>query len=949
MNSTRLPLATYRLQFNRNFTFQHAIELIGYFDELGITDLYASPIMKARPESTHGYDSIDPAKIHLEIGSEEDFIQMASMLKQKGMGLILDIVPNHMCISNAGNHWWVDLLENGPSSLYAPYFDVYWDHPKKELKNKILLPILAHPLGKVIEDQELKIYYHDGSFSLDYKERDLPLNLKSWPAILNLAINYLNNQSLPPHSVDILELDSILDALDFLPEIQETDPHICKKRHQEKELIKKRLGQLTANNPSILYAIKVSLAIINGNYQDPNSFDLLEQILKMQAYRLSYWRLTNDLINYRRFFEINDLACLHTERLDVFEAVHVKVFDFIAAGWVTGLRVDHIDGLYDPKAYLERLQLKQPLAFNIYTIVEKILVGREKLNTSWPIHGTTGYDYLNLINGLFIVQEHHYQLQQFYDNFIGFHNVLDLITYNCKKLILLFSMSSELYILAHRLEGISEQHRSSYDFSFENLRLGLRELIACFPVYRTYITNKLKQVTDVDYRVISDAITMAKQHNLEGDHLIFDFIQSVLLLQDPPGLTSEQIQTRKEFILRFQQLTGPVMAKGFEDTALYRAYPLISLNEVGMDAKSFGIQVHEFHEANQERLQNWPHTLLTTFTHDTKRSEDARARLNVLSEEPHKWKEAINRWRHINKSKKLELNHMEVPDWNEEYLLYQTLVSSWPIDYRKSHDSIYLERIQKYMLKALKEAKIHTSWTLPNENYEAAISEYVSRILDCTNENQFLNEIEQYIEPIIKAGRLNSLSQLLLKMSSPGVPDFYQGSELWEMTLVDPDNRQPIDYEQRQNGLRYIKEAYEKDFKGLIKELWLNHDNGLLKLYLTWIGLNFRKRNPNLFQRGEYIPINISGEKSRHVIAFARRYEEKVCIIAAGRFFTLLADLKTHWPPVGNIWKEAKMDALPIFYGNYRDIISGLEIRIDQQIPLTELFVHFPFAILEVF
>lgn len=936
MNNFRIPVSTYRLQFNHDFTFKQAVELVDYFNELGITDLYASPIMKAKAESNHGYDAIDPAKINPEIGSEEEFSRLSSLLKQKNMGFILDIVPNHMCISDSGNLWWLDLLENGPGSIFAPYFDIYWDHPNKELKNKVLLPILSLPIGKIIEQQNLKVFYANGSFSLDYAGRYLPLNPKSWPIILKPAIDFLLKKT-DEENPDILELNSILAALDNLPELQEIDPIRSKQRHREKEVIKKRLSFFD-KNPLFLESIQKSLNAVNGNPNDPRSFDLLEHLLKEQAYRLSYWRLTNDLINYRRFFEINDLACLHSEKLEVFEVIHSKVFEFVSKGWVTGLRIDHLDGLYDPKGYLERLQAKQPNQVNLYTIIEKILLGKERLNKDWPINGTTGYDFLNQVNGLFVQAEHRFLIQQFYDQFIGFHNDLEEVIYPCKKLILLFSMSSELNLLAQRLEVISQQHRSSYDLAFENLRWGLRELIACFPVYRTYIGPKDQQVSATDEKIINYAADRAKEMNPEGDSLVFEFIKTVLFLQHPPGLDEKQIEFRREFIQRFQQLTGPVMAKGFEDTALYRAYPLSSLNEVGMDAKNFGTKPEEFHQANCERAKNWPYTLLTTFTHDTKRSEDARARINVLSENPYRWKEAINQWRHLNKPKKLNLDSREVPDWNEEYLLYQTLVCSWPDDGRQE-PMLYVDRIQKYMLKALKEAKVHTSWINPNENYEKAVSEFVAHILDRSRENPFLDEFEIFIQEIIKAGKLNSLSQLLLKISSPGIPDFYQGSEMWEWTLVDPDNRQPVDYENRKKALDYLKEMYGKDRSGLIKELWEN--DPMLKMYVTWIGLNFRKSNSDLFQLGEYIPINVEGGSKLNFVAFARKHAEKACIVVSGRFFTQITDLKNHWPPLEYTWEQAWIDIPADFYGTYRDVYGGLEIKLEDSVEISKLFYTF--------
>lgn len=918
-----IPLATYRLQFNHEFTFKQAIDLVDYLYELGISDIYASPVMKARADSMHGYDAIDLAKINPEVGTEEELAHLATLLQEKGMGIILDIVPNHMCIADSGNRWWADLLENGSKSIYAGYFDIYWDHHLEELKGKVLLPILAQPLGKVLESLELKVFYKKGIFFLDYLGRSLPLSPKSWSLILEEVLSERNMQEVAIK----IELEEIIKKINTL------DLYDSNSRHKEKESIKRRMAHLDKHS-FFQEAVATVLHFINSK----NGIDFLEKILKEQAYRLSYWRLTNNLINYRRFFEINDLACLHTECLKVFEAVHHAVFNYIAHGWIRGLRLDHVDGLYDPKQYLIRLQKKQPRADGIYTIVEKILVGPEKLPGDWPVQGTSGYDYLNLLNGLFVVPEHRYLFQQLYDQFIGFRNVLDEITYDCKKLILSFSMASELSLLTYRLERISEQHRTSYDFSHEHLHNGLREVIACFPVYRTYIGQNDRQVSKEDQNIILAAITKAKALNSQEDHLVFDFIESVLLLQYPHGLTSEQIQFRKEFVFRFQQLTGPVMAKGFEDTALYRAYPLASLNDVGMNAKSFGIQPGEFHSINHERQQKWPYTLLSTSTHDTKRSEDVRARINVLSENPHIWKEAVQSWRRLNKDKKLDLDYLEVPDWNIEYLLYQTLVGTWTSETQPD----YLDRIQKYMVKALKEAKIHSSWIQPHEEYENSLTEFIARILDRSAENPFLSELELFAKPLVKAGRLNSLSQVLLKIMSPGIPDFYQGSEFWQLTLVDPDNRQPVDYFRRKQALRTLKDSYTTNPLQCFKELW-QEDEGSLKMLFTWIALNFRKAHPELFQLGEYLPIQ---SKSQNIVAFARKYQEQVCIIVVGRFFTRVTDLNIHWPPIDKVWKNEEFVFPPSMYGTYKDVLSGTLYTIDASIKISSLFSHLPFVLL---
>lgn len=906
-----IPTATYRCQFNHQFTFKQAIELIDYFDELGITDIYASPITKARARSLHGYDVVDHNQIDPEIGTEEEFARLSQLLQQKGMGLILDIVPNHMCIADAGNKWWDDVLENGPNSIYADYFDILWDHPKVELKNKVVLPILAEPFGQAIDNQDFSICYREGEFYLKYKSFQLPLNPQSWHIIFE-------SEATPE---DLLNLSKTLEKLSGISDRNE--------RHHEKENIKNLLKQLIEKSPAMQDFIQARLHNINGVKGNPHSFDQLEQLLKEQSYRLSFWRLTNDLINYRRFFDVNELACLHVEKSDVFEAVHQLVFRCIKNEWVTGLRVDHVDGLYDPKKYLEQLQEKCGQKF--YIVVEKILIGQEKLHADWPVFGTTGYDFLNSINGIFVVHDHAYQMQQLYDFFIGSHQKLSEIVFKCKKLILSLFMSNELRVLVNHLEEISKQHRWTYDFSTENLQAALGDLIACFPVYRSYIRPEDKDVSREDQIILLKAIDGIRKISEGSQQLIIDYLQSVLMLQDEQGLNVEQIQARRKFVLQFQQLTGPVMAKGFEDTALYQAYPLASLNDVGMDAESFGYTVEEFHEQNQFRLLNWPHTLLATFTHDTKRSEDVRARINVLSENPLGWKEALYRWKALNKSKKKFLENFEVPDANEEYLFYQTLIGTWP---GLKKDEVYVKRIQEYMLKAIKEAKIHTSWIKPDEQYEKDMLDFVKDVLEDSQNSEFLIDFDQFVQPIIKAGRYNSLSQLLLKMTVPGVPDFFQGSELWELTLVDPDNRRPVDFSKRKQMLQLIKEQAENN----LDEILCSLEDGKLKMYLMWRVLNFRKQFKKLFEEGEYLPLQVMGDKKKNVMAFIRKHGQDHCIVATGRFFTQLPDT------LGKAWgnTEIYLDSK----GRYKDILTGQEFNIENQLPASEIFSKLPFAIL---
>ncbi len=955
MSTLRIPSSTYRLQFNHHFTFKEALNVVSYLRDLGVSDFYASPIMKSSLGSLHGYDVLDTCQLNPEIGTEQEFIQLIESLQKLGMGFLLDWVPNHMSIAGSGNKWWQDVLENGPSSLYANYFNIIWDPPKAELKNKVLLAVLDQQYGKVIENQELKLMYDTGAFFIEYKMQRFPVNPRTWPTILQPVVEELLPR-LGEEDSNLLELQSVITALEHLP--AETDLEKRKERAREKEIIKKRLASVVEEAPLIAEALQNSMTYFNGQKGDPHSFDGLEALLKEQAYRLSFWRVTNDEINYRRFFDINSLVSMHAENEIVFEAMHELILKYIQQGWITGLRIDHIDGLFDPQQYFVRLQRACALALNeshnqidrhFYVVVEKILVGNEQLRPQWQVFGTTGYDALNLLNGLFVMTEHQAIIKQIYDHFVEHHDDMTNVTTICKKQILILAMSSELHILARQLEKVCEQHRWSRDFTLEALRSALRDVIACFPVYRSYIRIEDTHVQIEDREYIVKAIQQAKRLNPASDPSIFDFIESVLLLEDPPELTEEQVLARRDFVMRFQQLTGPVTAKGVEDTAFYRYYPLASLNEVGMNPLHFGTKVELFHKENQERLQTWPYTLVATSTHDTKRSEDVRARINVLSENLEEWKKALHQWSQLNHSRKILIDNREVPNHNEEFLLYQTLVGTWPLyPMDATARAQYIDRIQKYMLKALKEAKIHTSWINPNEEYEKAVQEFILRILDLEPDNHFLKDFEKFIFPIIRAGMFNSLSQTLLKMTIPGIPDFYQGSELWEFNLVDPDNRRPVDYSNRQYLLSMLKHKAQEDPGSLVAHLMETPEDGRIKLYLTAQILNFRLQFPSLFKDGDYVPLEVKGEKSRHIVAFSRIKEQKQIIVAVGRFYTLLGNVPMI-NPIGEVWKDTVLVLPTQIEGRFRDLLSGLILSStqDRNFQAQQVFSKLPIAILE--
>ncbi|HYE14444.1 MAG TPA: malto-oligosyltrehalose synthase [Pyrinomonadaceae bacterium] len=952
----RIPVSTYRLQFNHLFTFEQAAALVGYFDELGVTDLYSSPVLKARPGSPHGYDVVDHARLNPEVGTEDEFASLARALRERGMGLLMDVVPNHMCIAGGENRWWLDLLENGPSSPFARFFDVDWNPPNPSMKNRVLLPILGEQFGRVLERQEARLSYRDGAFYLSYYETTLPVAARTSTAVLGLALDDLKSRLEDSHE-DVLELESIMTSLSHLPPRTESDPARLRERRREKEVAKRRLSSLVKGSNEVRAAVHAAVERANGRKGRPESFDLLEELIQNQAYRLSFWRVASDEINYRRFFDINELAAVRVEERPVFTAVHDVTLRLVRQGLITGLRVDHVDGLHDPFKYLNDLQREacsvkteegegggEPAC---YVVVEKILGHDEQLGRDWPVHGTTGYDFMNLLNGLYVDAANGQALRELYGEFTGAHTKFGDLLYECKRLILKAAMSSELYVLSRRLGRIAAQHRYSRDFTLNSLHHALGEVIACFPVYRSYIRRAQNYVGPDDRLNINAAVRAAKRRNPAQDPSVFDFIGSVLLLEDPRGLAPQQRAERRDFVMRFQQLTSPVTAKGLEDTAFYRFYPLSSLNEVGGEPAIIGTPRDRFHERNGDRQETWPHTLSATSTHDTKRGEETRSRINVLSEIPEEWNRAIHRWRELNRDRKSLIEGAEAPDSNEEYLLYQTLVGTWPLGEisEEAHEE-YVGRIQEYMHKALKEAKLHTSWINTNEPYERAVREFVAGVLGRGEGNRFLADFVEFQRLTSRAGMLNSLSQTLLKIASPGVPDFFQGTELWQFTLVDPDNRRPVDYERRRVLLASLG-GREGDAEALVAELTRRPEDGRVKLYVTTRALRFRRERAALFQRGEYVPLPARGRRERNVVAFARKYETGEALAVASRFFTQLGVGESGPLRLGaEAWGDTALETEG--GGRFRDVFTGREFEaVGDALAVAQVLSPLPVALLE--
>ena len=976
LQPTEIPTATYRLQFNHRFNFFQAAELAEYLAGLGVSHCYASPIWMAAEQSLHGYDVADPSQINPELGGMDGFRYFVASLRKHGLGLIVDVVPNHMCVTTALNPYWWDLLENGPGSQYARLFDIDWSPPKEELSNKVLLPRLADQYGRVLEDQQIQVFYSQGAFLLKFHQNQLPLGPRSWSEILSSALEKLN-ASVGERKEHILELESILTALSHLPLSTETHEEKIRERMREKDIIKQRLMRLVDSDEAVRIALANSIEGINGIRGEPRSFDRLERLLADQAYRLAYWRVAADEINYRRFFDINDLAAIRVEEPEVFRLVHSLLFELIRQGYVSGLRIDHPDGLFDPEQYFLELQKgcmaacvaagsegQSPLELTardtdtsqwrdqpFFVVAEKIVSWNENLRPQWAIEGTTGYGFLNFLNGIFVDATHRDAFRRLYRRFTGWTEEYRDLVYNSKRLILQVSMSSELNVLSRQLDRISEQHRWSRDFTLENLRDTLREVVTCFPIYRTYIRPPYNSVDPEDQRHIISSVEAAKRRNRAISESVFDFIQSVLLLQDPAGLSPMQLDERRLFVMRFQQFSGPVMAKGLEDTAFFRYYPLLSLNEVGGNPEQFGVSVPFFHTKNRIRQESWPNALLATSTHDTKRSEDVRARLNVLSEIPIEWARALFQWRGLNQGRKRLVSGESVPSANEEYLLYQTLIGTWPLNQMSNGEhGEYLSRIANSVEKGLREAKIHSSWVNPNLAYETAVREFVTEILTPSSSNGFLDEFINFQDRIARAGMLNSLSQLLMKLTAPGIPDLYQGTEIWDFSLTDPDNRRTVDFDYRRSLLSRIQKLVSDTGVG-VQDLLVNLTDGAIKLYITSRILHYRKVHKELFSQGDYLPLIPQGGRKRHIVAFARRHKDQQVIVVAGRFFASLP-AGDRLPIEPKIWADSQLILTKkIKRASWREVLTGQEIGVEAVggrtfLPMEKVFSFLPVALL---
>ncbi len=877
----RVPLSTYRLQLHAGFTFEDAANIAEYLRDLGISHVYSSPYLQAAPGSMHGYNVVDHQQVNKELGGEEGFERFCARLGEVGLGQVLDIVPNHMATGPENRCLW-DVLENGPSSRYASWFDIDWNSAEVKLQGKILIPVLGDQYGRELSAKKIWIEQRCSDFRIRYFDNSFPVAPRSLGGPLLLAAKYAESANL----------GFIADSLARLPLPGSTDVDVIESRHRDKAVIYDLLRRLCEEEPTVVAAIGRVVAELN------DSPDALDEVLNLQNYRLAYWRTADQELGYRRFFDVNTLIGLRMERPEVFDATHRRVIEWLKTGCVDGVRVDHPDGLRDPQQYFERLREQAPAA---WIIAEKILEPGEELRKEWPIAGTTGYDFLNICNGLMVHPEGMRELTAIYEDFIHERADFASLAYTMKLNVEREALGSDVNRLTSLFVGICENHRDHRDHTRAEIRRAIREIAASFSVYRTYVVPARDQVTDEDRNEIANAVTMAKESRTDVDPGVFDFVGDVLALRTRGGL-------EMEFLLRFQQFTSPTMAKGVEDTAFYCYNRMLALNEVGGAPERDGLSVAEFHEYCAKMQAEHPSSMTTLATHDTKRGDDVRARLAVISEEPRRWRGTVKRWTQRN----AEFKTGKFPDRNTEYFLYQTLVGAWPISF---------DRLAAYMEKAVREAKQQTSWTQQNKEFEDALRIFIERLLGSA---QFLEELGEFVDRVKAPGRINGLAQTLIKMTAPGVPDTYQGGELWDLRLVDPDNRGPVDYDERRSLLAALTAGMSAE------EIMEKIDSGLPKLWVTHCALKLRRRNPEWFgAEAAYSPLAVKGPKQDHVIAYLRGDNVATCV--------------PRWSAKLNGFWSSTAVTLP--EGKWRNVLTGDSVA-GGEVRVQVLLQRFPVALL---
>ncbi|MGB3508914.1 MAG: malto-oligosyltrehalose synthase [Microcoleaceae cyanobacterium] len=932
----RIPIATYRIQFTAAFNFETAKAIVPYLAELGLSDIYASPIFKAKTGSSHGYDVVNPNQLNPELGGKEKFEDLAAEVKNYQMGWLQDIVPNHMAYSSK-NMMLTDVLENGFDSQYRDYFDIDWNHPYEGIKGRVLAPFLGKFYGECLESGELQLQYDQNGLTVNYYDHKFPIRIDSYTQVLTYDIGRLRNK-LGRKNQDFVKLQGVLYSLKYIPSGAD-----ARERYDQIGFIKGMLWELWNENSEIKQFIEENINTFNGIPGKPESFDLLDKLLSEQCFRLSFWKVGNEELNYRRFFTVNDLISVKVEEELVFKNTHALILAMLKEENFTGLRIDHIDGLYDPAQYLNRLREKADAP---YIVVEKILEPREELPVNWPVQGTTGYDFLNYVSGLLCNHTNEEEFDRIYSRFIKSTPHYEQLIDEKQRLIIHKHLAGDIDNLAHLLKDISSKYRYASDFTTFGLKAALVEVMSLFPVYRTYISKE--GVSKTDRECIQGVIAKTQEkipffiNELLNE---LSFIEKFLLLEFDDYLIPEDKDKWLHFVMRLQQFTGPLMAKGVEDTVLYIYNRLISLNEVGSTPSNFGVSIDEFHGFNQHRIAYWPHTMSGTSTHDTKRGEDVRTRINVLSEIPEEWENYLQKWQEINAPQKDSVEGLDVPAPNDEYFLYQTLLGAFP--FNQSEYPSFVERIKEYMIKAIREAKVHTGWLRPDSGYEDGLIKFVDRLLKDSEDNEFLPAFRPLQQKVQYYGIFNSLSQTFLKITSPGVPDFYQGTELWDLSLVDPDNRRPVDFEKSSEFIQEIKTRIKSDILGLITELLETPETGKIKMFSVYQALQARREYLELFQRGDYQKLVVLGSLKEHIVAFSRKWGDTTAIIIAPRLLTNLVK-EGEYPLGEQVWQETRI-CLPSGSSLvWKNVITQQELKGEQEDTLwiRNVLNDFPVALL---
>jgi (1->4)-alpha-D-glucan 1-alpha-D-glucosylmutase len=945
MAKLRIPVATYRIQFSRDFRFTDARDLVPYLHQLGITDLYSSPRFRPRRGSSHGYDVTSEERVNPDLGTEAEFDDMVTRLEAYDLGLLLDIVPNHMAASHE-NAWWMDVLEHGPASRYADYFDIDW-HPQITKAaflqdGKVLVPVLGEMYGDALRSGRLMLSLEESGFVLEYFERRFPIDSGTCSAVLDLC-------------ADIAEAEGLIESTARLRALSESSRRIGGREGLSPERAEERVAECRKLEQVLFLLhrddLRTRLVMDRAVGEFSAQPERMHALLQQQAYRLAHGRIATEEINYRRFFDINDLVSLRVELPHVFAARHAAIRSLVATGSVTGLRIDHIDGLYDPRAYLDNLQefmggsAEEPA---IYTVVEKILENREALPTEWATGGTTGYDFLNAVNDVFIDAEGLRQIEEAYRAMTGNQASFAELCYACNRLVMRQLFAGEVERLTHQLSQLAARHWIARDIPGSDLKAALVEITACLPVYRTYAADQ--GLSSTERKLLERTLDLARERmGPSVSVLAWQFLREVLLLEAPPydpDLAADYLR----FLRRWQQFTGPVMAKGLEDTAFYRDMSFLSRNEVGGDPlrDTPPFSVEQLHKYFAQRQRLWPRSLSATSTHDTKRSEDVRARLNVLAEIPERWIRALSGWRRTNSKLRAKIGEREAPSPEEEAMIYQTLLGAWP--FAPQELGGFRERVAGFVRKSLREAKLHSDWTSPNESYEASVVRFAESLICAKEESVFQRSFKKLWQPVAYHGAWNSLSQVVIKITAPGVPDFYQGTELWAFHLVDPDNRVPVDYAPRRDGLHDLHQGKPRGRRALTARLARQWQDGRIKLFVTDAGLNFRRDRAALFDSGEYVPVEVQGPRRDSVFAFARRRGSAWSLTLAPRMTTRVS------PSRGGLgahadWQKTRLVLPEAAPERWMNLFTGEEIGVSgrnshRYLDVDAALDRFPVAIL---